>query len=326
MKKILLLIAASAVIATAIGCSNQADKTPIARIPGVSKGVAVVDGQTVTNKEYMSLLHEQYGKQALIALSQEKILEAWAKELNVYPTKEEIAKETQKIKDEGQYEEAIAQIGQYGIDKMILDQLIKTNISKKITPPTDKELKDAYTQFKSEYVHGPRKLAQIIVAQDKKSLEDVYSKISAVKSDEEYDKITKELKNENIKSGALWIGKETQGAPSEIIKAVEKMKTGDVSNVGVIKGQGKNPGIYYILRIKKEETAIDKKFDEVKDDLANKVALMNSMMKEDYSKKLEERVKNAKIEINIDKYKDIVDEIKNPKPQMPMMSAPPQQP
>lgn len=327
MKKIIVLALALVVIACAFGCNKDNNATPTARVSGISNsGVATVDGLTISNKEYQTYLHNNFGDKALMALAQQKILEAWAKEEGVTPTKEQIDKEIQKLKDEGQYDEAFEQLGQDGINSLINEQLLRTNLSKKLFPPTDEELKEGYEkQFKEEYCHGPRKQTFIVLCQDKASIDEVYKGIEGLTDAKEIEKKVKELSknykgDKTPRTGTLWISEDAMGAPEEIVKAVKDIDVNGKTKVSEIKGGG--PSIYYFAVVKKSEDKVEKKFEEVKDDVADKVALMNSMMKEDFRNALQKRTENAKIDIKIEKFKDLADLITQPAPEPMMAPAP----
>ncbi|MBQ7257299.1 MAG: peptidyl-prolyl cis-trans isomerase [Abditibacteriota bacterium] len=328
MRKIILLIVASALIICALGCNNNSNQTPTAKVQGVpNSAVATVDGLPISKAEYQSYLHNNFGDKALMALASQKILEAWAKEEGVTPTKEQIDKFIEDLKYEGQYDSAIEALGEDGVNLLMNDQLLKTNISKKLNPPTEEEIKEMYNSLKEKYVHGPRKLAIIVLGQDKGVLEEVYKEIENDDA-EAIEKKVKELSekydaDKKPRTGTLWIGDEANGIPEEIHKAIKDMKLNDISKVGEIKG---DLPIYYIVKIKATEDKVDKKLEDVKDEIADNVAYYNSQYKEDFRNELAKRTENAKIIINIDKYKDLADFITHPNPMggmIPQGATPP---
>ena len=331
MRKILLLIAASALIICALGCNNNSNQTPTAKVSGVpNSAVATVDGLPITKAEYQSYLHNNFGDKALMALASQKILEAWAKEEGVTPTKEQKDKFIEKLKYEGQYDSALDALGEDGVNLLMNDQLLKSNISKKLNPPTEDEIKEMYNSLKDQYVHGPRKLAVIILGQDKGVLEEVYKEIEKEDANA-IDKKVKELSekydgDKKPRTGTLWIGEEANGIPEEINKAVKNMKLNDISKVGEIKGGEGSPSIFYIVKIKSTEDKVDKKLEDVKDEIIDNVAYYNAQYKEDFRNELAKRTENAKITINIDKYKDLADFITQPNPMggmIPQGATPP---
>ena len=325
MRKILTILAAAALLVCAFGCNNSNDTS--APVKGVSNTVATVDGISISKAEYQTYLNENFGDKALMALAESKIVEAWAKEEGVTPTKEQIDKEIQKLKDEAQYEEAIEQLGEKGVKDLINEQLLRTNLSKKLTPPTDEEIKQGYEAFKSEYVHGPRKQVFIIIGQDKATLEEMSKQLETIVEPDAFKKKVKELseKYEGDKkpnSGSVWVGDDSEGVPEEIAKAVKNMEVNAMSKPSEIKGNG-GPNIYYMLKVVKAEDKVEKKLEEVKDEVIDKVALMNSMQKPDFREGLQKRTENAKITINIEKYKDLADLITQPAPSFDMPAEAP---
>lgn len=324
MKRIIILALAAMLIACAFGCKKS--ETPTAKVAGVpNNSVATVDGINVTKQEYQTLLHNSYGRQALAELCEQKILEAWAKDEGVTPTKEQIEKEIQKLKDDGQYEDVVEQLGEEALMSMIKDQLYKTNISKKLFAPTDEEIKQAFEYFQDEYKHGPRKLAFIVIGQDKKTLDEVYKTVESLTDAAATEKKVKEAVKEydsekQPRTATLWIGDEKSGAPEAIVKAVKDLKIGDKSKVSELKDLG--PAMYYFVVIKKEEGAADKKLEEVKDELTDKVAIMNSMTKPEFKDALQKRKENAKINIKIQKFEDVAEMITQPAPDFGPAPAP----
>lgn len=320
MKKIMLLAIAAIMIACVIGCNKS--ETPTAKVAGVpNSSVATVDGLNITKTEYQTLLHNNYGRQALAELCETKIMEAWAKEEGVEPTKEQIDKEIQKLKDDGQYEDAVEELGEENITNMIKDQILKANLSKKIIPPSEEDMKQAFEYNKDKYKHGPRKLAFVVLGQDKASVDKLYKEIESMTDSAAIEKKVKELAKEykddpekQPRTGTLWIGDETTGAPEDLLKVVKDLKVGDKSKVSEMTA-GDNKLSYFVV-IKKEEGAADKKFEEVKEELEDQVALMNSMSKPEFRDALQKRKEKAEITIKIEKFQDIADMIKQPVPPM----------
>ncbi|MBQ0106054.1 MAG: peptidyl-prolyl cis-trans isomerase [Armatimonadetes bacterium] len=325
MKKIILFAIAAMLIACSFGCNKNNNATPTAKVAGVpNNSVATVDGLNITNKEYQTYLHNNFGSEALKQLIEAKIMEAWAKDEGVSPTKEQIEKEIQKLKDDGQYEDALEQLGESGINDLIMEQVLRTNISKKLLPPTDEDIKQGYENFKSEYVHGERKQCFITIGQDKAALEEIYKELENITDIPSFEKKVKELSkkyedDKTPRTGTLWISDERNGAPEDIIKAVKNLKVGDKTKVAEIKDNG--PAIYYFLIVKKVEEKCDKKLEEVKDDVTEKVALMNSMTKPEFRDALQARKEKAEINIKIEKYQDIAKMITAPA--APMMAPAP---
>ncbi len=317
MRKILLLIVASALIICALGCNNNSNQTPTAKVSGVpNSAVATVDGLPITKAEYQSYLHNQFGGQALRSLAQEKILEAWAKEEGVTPTKEQYDKEIERLKEDDQYDDLLENLGEDGLKMIINDQLLRANLSKKLKAPTEEEIKKFYEANKAQYSHGPRKLSIVILGQDKATLEEVYKEIENISDAKKVKEKVKELAekydvDKKPRVGSLWIADDSLGVPKEIVKSIKDMQVGDLSKVGEIKDDN-SPSLFYILKVKDSQDKVEKKLEDVKDEIIDNLALNNINTNPDFTEKLIEKTENADIVINIDKYKDLVDMIKHP--------------
>lgn len=320
MKKTILLLAIIAVIAVFAGCSK--DSVPTASIPGVSKTVAVIDGLPITAKEYQTFLHENYGEQALGALAQEKIVEKWAKDEGVEVTPDQTDRIINQLKESGQYGSMVSQVGEAKFNKELKKEAMLMGISKKVVVVKEDEVKKIYDQIKDNLNKKAEKNVEIIFfGSDKTVADENYKALKEAKDDMAmYSKI-KELKGENAKLQLLPQMKYDEKAlPKEILDAAKGLKNGEMSTVSAIKGDSKVPDstLYFAVKIV-EKPAINKTFEDVKPDIENSIAMMNTRG-EEFSKELEKRMKDAEIDIKIAEYKGLADKIKNPKPQMPGMS------
>ena len=317
MKKLILLLAILATALIFAGCSK--DSTPTANI-GISKTVAVVDELPITAKEYQTFLHETYGEQAIAALTQEKIVEKWAKDEGVEPTPEKIEEMISQLKENGQYGAMISQVGEDKFNKSIKKQAMIIELSKKVTPLKEEETKKLYEQVKDQFKKPAGKDVEIIVfGNDKAVAEKNYELIKDIKDDKEMYLKIKDLKADNEKLQLVPQMRLDDKLPKEIVDAAKKLKDKEISGVTTIKGDPEvaDSTLYLSVRVL-EKPAINKTFEDAKSGIENEIAMMN-LRTEEFNKAFEKRMKDAVIDIKIPEYKGVAEQIKNPKPQVPSM-------
>ena len=119
----------------------------------------------------------------------------------------------------------------------------------------------------------------------------------------------------------FFVSDDQQGMPADLAKAAKSTKVDDVSKPFSIKQTGA-PSQFAILKVLAEQPKADQKLKDVKDEVANTAAMQKAQMDPGFQEKLNKQKKNAKLEIMVPEFKDIVQDFKNPPAQMPMMGGP----
>lgn len=312
----LLAIVAAIVLA---GCGGP-------KVEGVPGTVATVNGTGISAEDYLGEMHRKMGQQALKTLIERQILLDWAKKDKVAPTDAQVDKYISVLKREMQYDQFVKTLGETGLRQELERRQALVNLSKKMSPVTDKEVKAQYDRMKMTYVHGPRKFVAVIIGMDKKSIEAAAKK---VKGGADFDETAQEysVSRAPIKT---WIDVERKELPAELVAVVKDTKVGAVSKVFAL-GQTGMPTNYGVLKVMKSEGKGDKSLDDVKGEVEDEVALQKtqpgmdptfSKAAEAFDKKFTDMKKNAKIQIDIPQYRGVIQDFK-PAP-MPMMYGGPQ--
>ena len=77
-----------------------------------------------------------------------------------------------------------------------------------------------------------------------------------------------------------------------------------------------------MLKVLKDQPKVDRSFNDVKDEVEVSAAAQKFQQDPEFGKKLNEKKKEAKVEIELPDYKEIAAQFKNPPEPMPAMSMP----
>lgn len=308
MKKLICLaLAAIAVAAVLSGCGHK--------VEGVPGTVAVVNGTSISEDQYLSELSSKLGERVLSNIIERQILLDWANSLKVGVTKEQVDKQIELLKGEGQYKSAVKQLGEAGLRSEMEDRQARINIGKKLFKITDKELQQQYDAEKGRFVHGPRKLVGLIINPKKARVEEAAKKIKAGMDFDEASDLYSDRRFAPRGTIVTWIDVTQKELPEDLRNAVKNTKDGKVSKVFPL-GMPGTPTNYVILNVVKSEPKADKKLSDVKDLVRDDAALLKTQMDPKFNDGFNAQKKKAKIKIDIPQFRGLVQEFKNP-PEMP---------
>lgn len=311
---VLIALAVAAVAVVLAGCG--------AKVEGVPDTVATVNGEKITAADYLSQVSRTAGQQVLRNMIEQDLIVQWAKEEKVPVTDEQVEKQIALMKKTGSYEDRADAIGESGVEQQVRVEQAVTNLAKKFYKVGKSDLDSAYEMGKSNYVHGPRKRVALLIVDDKAKIEKAAKEI---KDGADFDQVATQYAGGSPfgQSGPIktWLDPEQPNLPSGLAKAVKDTKVGAVSKPFDLSSpmmQGNKS--YAILKVLKTQPKADLKLADVKPEV-EKYAAMQKVQAEsaDFQKRLNEWKRNADIQVNIDKFKEIESSFKNP----PEPMAPP---
>jgi|GEM_PF-844088 len=315
MRKAAFVVAGLAAVAIVIaGCGSKTASLP--------SSVATVDGTKISSERYYQALSLSFGRQILKPLLEEQVLLNWAKKENVPVTDEQIDKQIEALKRDGNYDDQVKALGG---EQMVKDSIraiqARCNLAKKFTKTTDTELEQVYNSptVHSRYVHGPRTQVQLIINTNSAEIDAAEKEL---KSGTGFDEVAAKHNDKQFSMSGpikLWVFKDQPVLPADIYKAAESLKVGEYSKPFLF-SLPQSPTMHAVLKVLATGPKSDLKFKDVKDELANTVALQKAQMDPSFEKKFEEQKKNANITVDIPQLKDVVQDFKNPTP--PMMGMP----
>ena len=311
----MVIAAAAAATVVLAGCGSKEC------IKGIPETVATVNGQKISCSDYLNQTSMRVGQQVLQNMLDEAVVLDWAKSENVSPTDEQINKQIDILKREGVYDQQVKLMGEDSLKSELKAAQARINLAKKLTKISDSDLQQAYDQMKTRYVHGPRKQVALIINSD-------MSKIQAAEKDlkagKDFDEVSSTYTDSRFGASGpitIWIDETQKGLPADLLNAAKNTKKGEVSKIFTI-GQPGMPSQNGILKVLQEQPKADQKLADVKDEVEDTAAMQKSQMDIDFQKKLNDRKKDAKIEINIPQFKSIAESFKNPPEPSPMMVSP----
>jgi hypothetical protein len=298
-----------AILALALaGCGSKCGD-----LPGT---VAKVNDEAISCTNYVNQLNARAGRQVLSNMIEKSIIMQWAKEAGVPPTDAQVDKQIALMKSEGQYDDQAKVLGEDVLRSELVMAQARLNLAKKYVKISDKEIQQIYDRMKpSRFVHGPRKFVALIVNSDKTKLE---AALSQIKSGKSFDQVAEKYSDRAATPYPplkMWVG---DGTLPALASAVKDKSKGETTDVVSLPQQGTN----VIMKVLDTQGAVNKKLDQVRDDVIDTIAIQKSQFDPDFVKKLNEKKKAARIQIDIPRYKDVSDEFKNPQQAMPMMPGP----
>ena len=318
-KAAFVVVAAAAASMALVGCGSKEC------VKGVPETVATVNGEKISSSQYLEQTSRRAGQQVLQNMLDQAVVLEWAKSEGVSPTDEQIKKQIEILTREGIYAQQVKIMGEEGIKTELTSMQARINLAKKLLKITDADLQQAYDQMKSRYVHGPRKQVALIINPDRSKIE---AAEKAIKDGKTFDEAATEFTDSRFgPSGpiTIWIDETQKGLPADLVTAAKETKVNEVSKIFTI-GQPGMPSQNGIMKVLQEQPKADQKLADVKPEVEDTAAMQKSQMDPDFQKKLNERKKDAKIEINIAEFKSIAQSFKNPPEPSPMMMSPQQRP
>jgi len=315
MRKTAIILVGIAVIALVLaGCG--------AKIAGVPDTVATVNGKAIDSGAYLSRLSRQAGQEMLRAMIEQQILLQWAEEEKASPTDDQVKAQIEILKRDGTYDDQVKVMGEDGLKTELTVAQARINLAKKFVKVTDKDVSGLYDAMKPQrYVHGERKQVELIINPDSSKIEEAQKKL---KEGKDFTEVAGEYNDSRIAMRGpikLWIDESQTNLPPAVSKAAKGLKVGDVSEQFSISPPAKSaqPSQYIVMKVLALQSKLNLSLKDVKSEVEDAAALQKSQMEPDFSKKLNEKMKEAKIEVKIEQFKDIVNGFKNPPEASPMM-------
>jgi len=315
MRKAAFVVAAAALLALAIsGCGTK--------VPGVPGTVAQVNGKAIPASTYLDQLSRRVGQEVLRNLIEQQIIIQWAQEEKVPPTTEQVQQQIDILKRDGTWDDQVKLMGEDNIKSDIEALQARINLAKKFTKANAQQLQQVYDTMKQRFVHGKRKQVLVILNADSSKLEEALKKI---KEGKDFEDVSAEYTDRRFGMRGpikVWVDLDQPGGmPPAILKAAKDAKLGGVSEI-VSFGQPNGPSQSAILKVVQEQPKMNKTLKDVKPEVENMAALQNSQIDPAFIRKLNTQLKDAKIEVNIKEFKDLVYGFKNPPEPSPTMLAP----
>jgi foldase protein PrsA len=315
MRSVSSAIIVAIVVLALVGCGSKCGD-----LPGT---VATVNGEAISCNDFVGQMNARVGHDILGNIIEQNIIMQWAKKSGVAPTDAQVDQQIELAKDRGQYDDQVKALGEAELRNEMRSFQARANLAKKYIKISDKEIQQAYDSMKTRFVRGPRKYVAAIINSDKAKLEKAEKEL---KDGKDFDTVAQQYADRRVSPRPplrVWVVEDQQGMPPAILKAAKDTKVGETSGV-VALSQQMGAGTFVILKVIREQGAIDKKLKDVRGEVIDTIALQKSSYDPDFTKKLNEKIKSAKVEVNIPQFKDLVDQYKNMPEATGMMMPPPQ--
>lgn len=312
MKRTALVLPIAVLALALAGCGGKQ--------AGLPESVATVDGKPVSGSTYYQILNSSFGRQVLPALVEQQIMLNWAEKEGVAVTEQQIDKQVEVLKRDGSYDDQVLNAGgEQAVRDRLRDMQARINLGEKFNKFTDAELEALYGNMKMRYVHGMQKRTTIIVSTDPKKIAEAEK---AVKKGMDFDSAAVKFSDPQFAmSGPIKTPVEKGQGLKGLWDAAEKVKVGEVSKPFKFE-HSQYGALQGLLKVTGEQPKLDMKFKDVKGEVKGMAALQKTM-DPSFQKKLEAQKKKSDIVIELPQYKYLVDQIKNPAPQMGMPMMPP---
>jgi foldase protein PrsA len=313
MKRTAALILIATLALALAGCGGKET--------GMPKTVATVDGKPISGTQYCEYLSMGFGRQVLPMIIDQQVLLNWAEKEKVPVTDEQIDKQIEIVKRDGNYEDRVRTSGgEEAFKAGLREQQARSNLGEKMFKFTDDELMTMYNQLKPRFVHGARKQVAVLLSTSSKKVDEA---AKAIKDGMDFDEaVAKYADQEFSMSGSPKAFVEAGGKLPALWTAAEPLKEGQVSKPFTM-DLPPYGALSAILKVVGNQPKLDLGFKKVKDEVKSLAALQKTVTDPDFQKKLEAQRKKADIKIELPQYKYMVSQIKNPPPPMQYpMSAP----
>lgn len=317
MKKAAFVVAAVALAVVLAGCSGD-------KAPSVPKTVATVNGQPIESSVYLDQISRRFGQDMLRNMIEQQIVLQWAKDEKVSPTDEQVSKQIELLKNDGAYDEQVKVLGEEGLKSEVKAMQARINLARKNLEVPEAELEQTYNNMKQRYVHPARKQVALIINQKKAEVEAARKQLTSGAS---FDEVAAEYSGQQYSAFRgpikIWVEENQPGMPEELAKAAKSTKLGEVSKVLPLAPPGA-PTQYALIKVLADQPKTNKSLKAVKAEVEDAVLMQKSQSDPDFVKKLNERMKDAKIDIKVDAFKNLVYSFKNPPEPPPAMMSQPQ--
>lgn len=326
-RRAIILIAAAGVLASALaGCGG--------------KVVATVNGEKITRDEYYKRL-ERVGIPNPIAMNRllgqiarvnpnlaraiasvpkvevgllttnelisEKIISQMAKKEGATPTDQQIDYKWGLLKKSGSIAQAMRQgMTEDEIRKQLAVQQAYINVATKGIKITDKETRDYYEKNKRQFQQPERVQVRMIVTNGEAKIREAEKFLNRGVA---FETVAREKSDD---AGARQTGgfqavlmKGMQNVPKELIDTAFATKKGQVSKPFRVQNT------WVIIKVEDILPAINQSYADVKQYIAETLAQQKAMSKPAFAKELASFDKKAKIEVNIERYKEQIKNFRN---------------
>ncbi len=255
-----------------------------------------------------------FGRQILPVIIDQQVLLNWAEKEKVPVTDEQLDKQIEVVKRDGNYEDRVRNSGgEAAFMGTLREQQARMNLGEKMYKFTDDELMTLYNQLKPRFVHGPRKQVAVLLSTSSKKVDDA---AKAIKNGMDFDAaVGKYADQEFAVTGTPKAFVEDNGKLPALWDAAKPLKVGKVSKPFTMELPPYGT-LYAVLNVLGTQPKLDLSFEKVKSEVKGIAALQKTMTDTDFQKKLEAQRKKSDIKIELPQYKYMVDQIKNPPPPM----------
>jgi len=305
-------------VATAPAAPSTGSLSPFSPHPS-GPVVATVNGEPITQSEWLARLKLMAGKNALDNLIREKVIRQEARKNGVVVTPTEITTQATDLENSyrkqfpspAKFEEFLKQQGlslagfrgamRYTAEMRTIQQKLQEKLGEK-TQVTDKELQDIYDKQKFQFVQPAEvKIAQIMLnftglddASQNKTKADATALMDKVKAPgADFAALAKQYSQDaqtKDKGGEMpWMSFSPWGPPfDQVVMAAP---------VGLIDQPVRSYKGYHIVKVIDKHAQRTKSFDEVKEDLRKRV--LEQRRTQQFRDYMQQAEKNAKQEIKI---------------------------
>lgn len=308
-KQVLVSLAASAVIATAIvGCGKGS----------TSSSIAEINGQKISNQQFVDAVSRtpQAG-QVLAQLMEQQMILGMAKDQNVSPTDEQVNKKIDFIRKTQDLDQMMKDNNvtlQDVKDQQKITQA-KINLAAKAFKDkvTDAEVNDLYSKRKDAFSIPERVKTEIAIFPTKEAADKASKELQG---GADFEKVTKDA------GGQFQHADIPKSAPQPqfqiLAKAAFDTPKGKYSQPISFGGMG-----MLILKPGDKVPAVTIPENDAKSLIKDQLLMQKADSDTDYAKKMEEARKTAKITISVPSLKNAEKDFRNPQPTMPMMMGGP---
>lgn len=234
---------------------------------GDGEKVASVAGDPITREEWMTAMEKEVGRETLLGLVNEKVMEAAAEKYKITVSDKEIDLEIALIRsvDSRSYTDTAEE----KLRQQIRSNLILEEVLTKDVVIEDKVIQSYYDENASLYNLPTSYRTALILLSSKEEAEQALSELSGGSS---FDVLAKERSvdsgSANLGGDIGYINELTQTIDKEIVDEASKIKEGTTS--GIIK---LSDGTYAILRVSDVMKGQSFKLKEVEDHIRRELAL-----------------------------------------------------
>lgn len=229
--------------------------------------VASVKGKSITRDTWMAAMEEEIGRETLLDLVNEKVMEAAAKKYKIDVTDKEIDFELALMRtaDNQAYTGVDAERERQKLRSTIILEKVLT----KDVVVDEKEIKSNYNENESMYNIATAYRTAIIVLPSKEIAEQVLDELSAGSS---FDVLAKErsvdIASANLGGDVGYINDVTENVDGAIIQAVSSMKKETTSDILTLNNSG-----FAIIQVSDIIKGQNFKFKQAKEYIKRKLAL-----------------------------------------------------